>query len=137
MDIVDMVADARAEMETLMTDTCVVSRNGAVVGTPVIDPVTGRFPLPEDVTVYEGPCSTRVPSTMARRPRVSAGDQVTTVKSVLMVPAAAPPLLVDDRVLFTASAFNGNLPGLLFTVVALMPGSHMASQKVAIEVVVN
>lgn len=138
MDIADAVADLRAEAESLMTDMCVVTRNGSPGGSPTLDPVTGLYPDVTEVTVYVGRCSTRVPgSATARRPRESAGDEVTTVKSVFGVPASAARLLVADRVLFTASTFNPNLPGMRFTVTDLLPGSHQVAQKVSIEAVVG
>src|SRR6478609_4330253 len=125
MDIADAVKDLRVEAESLMTDTCVVTRNGTPGGSPTLDPVTGLYPDVTEVTVYTGECSVRVPgSATARRPRESAGDEVTMVKAVFAVPATAARLLVNDRVLFTASTFNLNLPGMRFTVTDLLPGSH-------------
>jgi hypothetical protein len=137
MDFTAEIADLRAEFETVMTDTCTVTRNGAPSGPPFTpDPVTGLVPTSAAVTVYSGPCSTKVPGSGARvRMHESAGDEVHLLFSVLSVPVSAARLLVGDLVTFTGSKFNPNLPGMVFRVTDLMPGSHPVTQRVAIEAV--
>jgi hypothetical protein len=138
MDVSDILADFRADAESLMTDVCVVEREGPPDPGAVIDPVTGKFPDVPFGTVYSGVCGTAVQGTvMAGRARQSAGDEVTILRSTLKVPATAPRVLVNDRVTFLSSAFNPALVGVVFTVTGLLPGSHQTSQKVSIQSVVG
>lgn len=138
MDISDILDGFRADAESLMTDACVVEREGPPDPGAVIDPTTGKFPDVPFGLVYSGVCGTNVQGTvMAGRARQSAGDEVTVLRSTMKVPASAPRLLVSDRVTFTASTYNPALVGVVFTVTGLLPGSHQTSQKVSIQSVVN
>jgi hypothetical protein len=138
MDVSDILGDFRAEAESLMSDSCVVEREGAPDPGAVIDPVTGKFPDVPFGTIYSGACGTNVQGTvLAGRARQSAGDEVTILRSTLKVPASAPRLLVNDRVTFTASTYNPALVGVVSVVMGLLPGSHQTSQKVSIQSVVN
>lgn len=138
MDISDVLNEFRAEAESLMTDACVVSREGAPDPGAVIDPDTGKFPDVAFGTVYSGKCSTNVQGAVTSgRARQSAGDEVFVLRTTLKVPAVAPRLLIGDRVLFTASEFNPTLVGVVFTVTGLLPGSHHTSQQVAMQSVVG
>src|SRR6478609_6197757 len=56
VDVSDVLADLRADVESLMTDTVTWTRAGAPVTPVVIDPVTGLPTKNPDVTVYSGPC---------------------------------------------------------------------------------
>lgn len=138
MDISDVIRDFRAEAESLMTDACLVEREGPPDPGAVIDPTTGKFPDVPFGTVYSGPASLVLQGTViAGRARESAGDEVTLLRSTLKVPAAAARLLVNDRVTFTASTYNPALVGVVFTVTGLLPGSHQTSQKVSVQSVVG
>lgn len=138
MDVSDILAGFRAESESLMTDVCRVEREGPPVPGAVIDPTTGLFPGVPFGIVYSGVCGTSVQGTvMAGRLRSSAGDEVSVLRSTLKVPAAAPRLLVNDRVTFLSSTFNPALVGVVFSVTGLLPGSHQTSQKVSIQSVVD
>jgi hypothetical protein len=138
MDISDVLDGFRAEAESLMTDSCRVEREGPPDPGAVIDPVTGLFPDVPFGLVYSGAAQVQLQGTvLAGRARLSAGDEVTLLRSTLKVPALAARLLVNDRVTVTASTYNPALVGVVFTVTGLLPGSHQTSQKVSIQSVVN
>lgn len=133
-----MLDQFRADAESLMSDSCVVEREGPPDPGAVIDPTTGKFPDVPFGVVYRGICGTAVQGTvMAGRARESAGDEVTILRSTLKVPASAARLLVNDRVTFLSSAYNPALVGVVFTVTGLLPGSHQTSQKVSVQAVVG
>jgi hypothetical protein len=138
MDISDVLDSFRAEAESLMTDGCRVEREGPPDPGAVIDPVTGKFPDVPFGLVYLGAAQVQLQGTvLAGRARLSAGDEVTLLRSTLKVPALAARLLVNDRVTVTASTYNPALVGVVFMVTGLLPGSHQTSQKVSIQSVVN
>lgn len=138
MDISDVLDGFRAEAESLMTDSCRVEREGPPDPGAVIDPTTGKFPDVPFGLVYLGVAQVQLQGTvLAGRARLSAGDEVTLLRSTLKVPALAARLLVNDRVTVTASTYNPALVGVVFTVTGLLPGSHQTSQKVSIQSVVN
>lgn len=147
MDLTDDLADLRAERESLMTDTCTITRAGTADPNAVPDPVTGLYPVPADETVYPaagdtsanpGRCSIRVPGTVsASKSRDSAGDEAVMLTAILSVPALAPLVKINDVVTFTASAYNPRLVGQKWVVDGMIPGSRQTAQKVTVSVVVD
>jgi hypothetical protein len=130
-----MLATSQAIAESRMSDTCLVTR--AVPGSGSLDPVTGLPTASARTTVYSGPCRLRTGGTVsAGAQRQSAGDVVTQVASVLSVPVDAARLLVEDRVVFTASS-DPSLPALTFVVSGLVPGSQMTAQRVQVTAVID
>lgn len=142
MDLTDDLADLRAERESGMVDTCLITR--AAPSTGDVDPVTG-LPGGSARTVVYGPdsqphrgkCRVRTAgSVSAGMLRQSAGDMATIVTPILSIPVSAPRIQVDDRVEIVSSA-NPNLPALVFTVSGLIPGSQVTSQRVAMTAVID
>jgi hypothetical protein len=138
MDITVEIADLRNEAESMMTDKCVITRSGVPTGIMVLDPATGRYPAIVPVPVYTGICSIKIPGTLStgkRRP--SAGDIAELLAAIFSIPWFGPTLQVDDTVVITASSMNPGLPGLVFTVSSLLPGSHITKQRVTVTSVVD
>lgn len=136
--VAQIVANGRALAESLMTDTCTITRAGVADPDAVPDPVTGLYPVPADSTVYTGRCSIRVPGTVsASKSRDSAGDEAVMLTAILSVPALAPLVKINDVVTFTASTYNPRLVGQEWVVDGMIPGSRQTAQKVTVSVVVD
>ena len=63
-DIAWALPGLRAEAESMMVDTCVITGPG---GSPVWDDATGTYTTPAGVTVYEGACRLRMPRTIGSK----------------------------------------------------------------------
>jgi hypothetical protein len=122
----------RARAESLMSDTCRITRPGD--GDPVFDPNTGTYTDPPPVTVYEGKCRFNVPGQIAGSQTASGGDATWTVQdSVLSLPIDGPGYTAgeevgpDQTVECLTAAYDATLPGHKFGVVA----AHRESQATA------
>lgn len=95
----------RRAAEARMLDTCAVTRPGiptSNLDTGVTTPVT--------TLIYTGKCRIRQAVVMDR-PLESGQAQRYVQHSILSLPIAAPVLLTDDIVAFTAAALTANLVG--------------------------
>jgi hypothetical protein len=101
------VLEARADAETLMVDSCTITRPGV----PVTDPETGAvtnepvtvYPTPEQIAAGNpGKCEVQLRNTVAASPE--AGEHAFTVVSlVVKIPADSADVLDGDVVTLTAS----------------------------------
>lgn len=136
MTLAGILAGGQAAAESLMTDTCVVTRGAPSSGS--LDPVTGLPVAGTPTTVYTGKCRLTAPreTVTAGSQRPSAGDVAVTATSTLSIPISAARLRIDDRVTITASV-NPSLGATSFTVSKLLSGSHMTAQRVSVTAVIN
>ena len=135
MTIQSILAGGQAVAESLMTDTCRVTRQAAAGGS--LDPVTGLPVSPAPTVVFEGRCRLRTPAVSSfGSARVAAGDQAVLVNPILSVPASAPPIRMDDRVEVLTSGTPA-LVGLVLAVSGLVPSSHMTAQRVQVTAVID
>lgn len=131
----------RAQAESLMKDTVVVSHPGA----PVTDPVTGDVTVPL-TDVYVGRC--KVQQTVAQSSTPTAGGHVFTVQSArLDIPVGVTGVDVGDvavaSFLDTATYPDGSFPGpnvypaavreVTFRVVELFEKSYATAQRLRVE----
>lgn len=138
MNIDAELVELQAEAESMMTDTCIVTRAGDPSGSPDLDPVTGMYPPTATQVVYQGKCSMRVPgSVSAGKTRPSAGDSAALLLTILGIPVSAPTLAVNDDVRLVASQHNPALVGLKYGVTGLLPSTFVTKQKVSVVAVVD
>ena len=71
--IAQALADGRALAESLMVDTCTITRAGT--GTGPFDPETGQYDDPARVSVYSGKCKIQDKSIIAASTSSNAGDR--------------------------------------------------------------
>ena len=137
MDMTLEIAELRVEAESMMTDTCVITRTVQPIGTPVLDPVTGLYPVVTPQQIYAGRCSLRVPGMSGGRVKTPAGDIASLLIAVLAIPADAPSMKIQDFVLFTASEFDPSLVGVAYRVSGLSLSSHVTKQRATVEAVAD
>lgn len=126
-DVIGVLPFLRAQAESLMIDTCTVTRPGD----PVTDPETGNV-TPGSTPVYSGPC--KVQQTISQASNPNAGGHAFTVQdSRVDFPVAAGPLMVDDVVTVTASVLDPQLAGSTYRVVELFHKSMATAQRTRVE----
>lgn len=129
-DIIGVLPFLRTQAESLMVDTCTITRPGD----PVTDPDTGDV-TPSSTFVYSGPC--KVQQTISQASNPTAGShQFTVLDSRVDLPVSAGPFKVDDVVTITASVLDPQLAGSVFRVVELFHKSMATAQRTRVEQVV-
>ena len=136
--LIGMPPFARRLSESLMTDTVTWTRQGAVTGPIVIDPVTGLPTVPADVTVYAGPARFY----LARIPRktgggMSAGDYIIDLATYASIPFSSPNLAAGDIGLITGSKDHPQDIGFRYTVIGLVRNTQASAQRFQVEAVVG
>lgn len=138
MDLTGDIEELQDEAESMMTDTCRITRPGQGELSGSIDPVTGLFTHTADAQVYQGMCSIRVPGTVSTgKARPTAGDEASLLTAIFAIPFDGPRIDVADDILFLTSRYNHALVGRHFTVTGLLPGSQITKQRVSVEAVVG
>lgn len=127
-DIAGALPLFRSQAESMMQDTCTVTRGGA----DVFNPDTGQYEPAPGPAVYAGRCRVQSGGTQAANPE--AGGAVFTVeKPELQLPFGVS-LEVGDQVKLTASV-NPALAGVAYRVTGLGLKTHATSARYAVEVV--
>lgn len=127
------VEDARVLAESLMVDTCIITRPG--VGEPVFDPATGTYTDPARVTVFTGPCRLQVTSIIANSTNSAAGERENMVQgSEFQLPVGGTDdVTINDVIEITSAAFDPALVGRKFTVIARHQKTHATSRRLRVE----
>lgn len=104
MSLGDAIAGAlprlQTEAETMMTDTCTITRPGE----PVFNPTTGTYTTPS-TTVYTGKCRVRTRSVGFLRDRLAEAGEMQDViwPYIVAVPMSVTDVQVLDEITITAS----------------------------------
>jgi|ERR1044071_811774 hypothetical protein len=117
----------RAAIERLMVDSCVIRRLTGETTDPASGVITPTF-----ATLYTGKC--RVQHQEAQAREENAGQQFLLMLVLrLQLPTSVTGLLVDDEVTITASTYDPDLVGRVFTIRDLMHKTHTTSRRVSIQ----
>jgi hypothetical protein len=111
--------EGRELAESLMVDTCLITKAGA--GDPVFDKDTGQYTDPARVTVYEGKCRIQIASARDSSSRTAGGGErdVTTQEPELHLPIdGTDGVSVDQVAEITTAAHDASMVGRQFTIVA-------------------
>lgn len=127
-DVVAALPGFRAQAESLMTDTCTVSRGGG----EVFNPATGQYEAAQ-TPVYEGKC--RLQSVRAQAANPEAGEAVYTVERVELQLPFGVTFHVGDTATFTGSLLNPDLVGAVYRVTGLGRKSQATAQRFNVEVI--
>ncbi len=138
MDLTGDIEELQDEAESLMTDTCRITRPGTGEQAGTFNPATGLFTYDAQPQVYSGKCMIRVPGTVSTgKARPTAGDEASLLTAIFSIPFDGPRLDVNDDIVFLTSRYNQALVGRHFTVTGLLPGSQITKQRVSVEAVVG
>lgn len=128
-EIDSALLELRGHAESLMPDTCTVSRadpNGAV------DPATGE---PERVQVYSGPAKRQTYESYEQSPE-AGGHMFAVQRYSVHFPVGSFEPAPDDVIVWTASAHDPDLPGTRDRITGLFNKSFATAQRVYVEEVV-
>lgn len=130
-DIAAALPELRAHAESLMVDSCIVTRGGE----PTWDDATGTYTPGAATTVYEGKCRLR---NAAPAPQTAdAGETVWAVDLVVVsLPVAGSEGVLDgDTVTVTASAHDPAAAGTVLTVQAAHVQTFSTARRLSCQVV--
>lgn len=122
--------EARADVESLMLDTCTAVRPGTIT----TDPVSGKVTRPL-APVYDGKCRLRQPATQPRE--TVAGEHEHTVQETRWdTPVGSGPFQVGDIVTMTTAALDAQLVGRTYKVTGLFNQSGATAQRCKVQEVI-
>lgn len=135
MSLVDDILRAlpvfRAEAESLMLDTCTITRPG----TPVTNQDTGDV-TNTPTTVYEGKCKVQSKDSATSNPE--AGEATFTVVSrQVHIPANSADVQDGDVVTITASRLNAFTVGKQYRIAGFTPDSFDTAFRLPVKEVVS
>lgn len=127
-DILGALAVFRIEAESLMLDTCTITRPG----TPVTDPITGDV-TNTPVQVYSGKCKVQSKDSATSNPE--AGEHTFTVVSrQVHIPANAADVKDGDVITITASRLNSFTVGKQYRVDGFEPDSMDTASRLPVKI---
>ncbi len=122
------VLAGRIEAESLMLDTCTITRPG----TPVTDPDTGDV-TNTPITVYTGKCKVQSKDSATSNPE--AGEHTFTVVSrQVHIPANSADVQDGDVVTITASRLNSFTVGKQYRVDGFEPDSMDTAARMPVKI---
>lgn len=121
------VLDGRREAESLMLDTCTITRPGE----PVTDPETGSV-TNEPITIYTGRCKVQSKDSATSSPE--AGEATFTVVSrQVHIPANSADVQDGDVITITASRLNAFTAGKQYRVSGFTPDSFDTAARMPVK----
>lgn len=127
-DIAAALPELRAQAESLMVDTCAITRPG---GRGEYDPDTHTYGAATDTTVYTGAC--RVRADLDPGDVDFGGGPVTLTTALVSIPIDADQVLQGDTVTITAAVNDPQLVGRTFTVRAVLAQTHATARRLRCE----
>lgn len=125
---------ARAAAETIMVDTCTITRDAQGTDDDTLNQATGALtpPVPDIITVYAGRCLVR-PAENVPRSVAEGGVAITASLYEASLPYSAPVVSPGDLLAVTACVWDPALVGRAFRVrQALVTGVNIR-RKVLME----
>lgn len=130
-DIAEALPELRAHAESLMVDSCTITRAGTGAGT--IDEGTGAVIPPASSTVYSGKCRVQRPGT-STSPRADTGGYEIGVGTLFaQLPTTATGIRRGDVFTVTASPNDPDLMGLDARVEANLAKTHATKRTLICE----
>lgn len=119
----------QAEAESMMTDSCVITRPG----TKTFDDTTGNYTPGTDATVYTGKCRIRTRSLGFLRDRqTETGEELATIwPYIVAIPAGAGDIQVLDEV--TVTSADPILDGITLRVRIASAGTSTTARRLDCE----
>lgn len=134
MSATSAVLQGRAAMRRLMSDTCTISRGGSAE--PTYDETLREMVAAAGTAVYAGPCRVKARPTEDRV--VELGETTVSLRSyVVSLPIDATGIKVDDVVVVTSSALDGDLVDKQMRVLDVQAGSHVTARRLICEEVLG
>lgn len=133
-DVTAALPDLRAAAESLMVDTCIITRDGE--GEPVFNSETGQYERPGRTTVYEGKCRLQDNRVQVGSPDQSsqAGLAISVQNTELQLPVDGTGHIVPGDVAEILSCrFDLSLIGRKLTVEGPHGKSHATTRRLRVK----
>lgn len=135
MTLADAIAatlpELRAHAESMMVDTCTITR--ASTGAPVVDNNNGTVTPAAPATIYAGPCRMQLPDAVEKAEEVG-GDALSVQAAIISLPVAgSESVAVGDVVTVTNATFDADLSGVTYVVRGLHRKSHATARRLRCE----
>ena len=135
MTLADAIAatlpELRAHAESMMVDTCTVTRASA--GAPVVDNNSGTVTPAAPRTIYSGPCRVQVPDAVEKAEE-AGGDALSVQAAIISLPVAgSEAVAVGDVVTVTSATFDADLAEVDYVVRGLHRKSHATARRLRCE----
>lgn len=141
-EVAAALPELRAQAESLMTDTCQITKPGT--GQGPWNPSTGTYDPPPPVEVYGpataphfGKCRLKTPSVVNPFQADSAGTSWRVEQSVLSLPVDADLPSEAKTVNYLTAPYNPSLEGRVFGITGPARGSQTTAQRVLVQEVVG
>ena len=133
-DIAAVLPGVRAEAESLMTDTCTITREDPNAPEPEPDPVTLVIPPKARITVYSGKCRVQIKSIIASSTDSDAGERATVTQEFeWQGPVVGTETVAVNDVIQMVTAPNDTaLVDRKFTVTARFEKTHATSRRLRV-----
>lgn len=125
----------RREAESLMTDTCRITRDGD--GEPVFNESTGQYDDPPRVVVYEGRCRIQIRSTTEQHESAGPSEVALQYPELQLPIAGTDVVAVDHQVECLTAAYDPSLVDRVWTITARHEKSHATSRRLRMVEVVG
>ena len=134
MTLADAIAatlpELRAHAESMMVDTCTVTR--ASTGAPVVDNNNGTVTPAAPATIYAGPCRVQLPDAVEKAE--AGGDALSVQAAIISLPiAGSESVAVGDVVTVTSATFDADLAEVDYVVRGLHRKSHATARRLRCE----
>lgn len=132
MSVDQVLTRGRALAESIMTDTCTITRAGT--GKGPFNEATGKRDAPDRVTVYTGKCRIQVKSAIAASSAVEAGGRVAGVQEFEWQGPIADTedITTNDLIHMDTAAHDTALTGREFTVIARHEKTHATARRLRV-----
>lgn len=135
MSVEAALTAGRDAAESLMTDTCQITKPGT--GQGPWNPSTGTYDPPPPVEVYNGKCRLKTPSVVNPFQADGAGTAWQVEQSVLSLPVDATGIESGMTVNYLTAPYNPSLEGRVFGITGPARGSQTTAQRVLVQEVVG
>lgn len=129
MTAAEVATRGQALAESLMTDTCTITRAGA--GERTFNATTNSYTDPADTTVYTGACRVK-PSALSGNTTAQAGEREVSLWPYSVSIPFAETAELDDVVTVTASA-DPSLVGRTLRVRSVARGTYLTARRLDCE----
>lgn len=133
VSVLAALAEGRAIAESLMTDTCTITRAGTG-GAGAFDTVTGLYATPSRTTIYTGKCRVQVKAVVATSANPDAGERLATNQEhELQLPIeGTDTITVGDVAHLDTAVSDSSLVGRVFTVTARHEKSQATARRLRV-----
>ena len=128
-DIAAALPGLRAQAESLMVDSCVVTSTGE----PVWDEPAGEWTAPDGVTVYAGKCRVQLPNVAESNP-VAGETEWTVQAAIVSLPVAGSEAVrIGHTGVLTSGVFDSRLSGTVYRVTGEHKKTHATARRLRCE----